>query len=208
MSELFVSSLADAGFPRPHAVTNLGPAEVAATAEALGSNVALVPSSPSFLSTVRALVAKEVTVLVLTHGDDVSVMAECLEAGASGLFDGGQSFESLVALIRDAALGRTILEPWARREVLRALRAEKVTQRKFRALFWGLTDGEGAVLKLLTEGRKAEQIAAIRVVSLATVRTQIRSILRKLGVNSQLAAVVLAEQAGWPFEDPSAASCG
>jgi DNA-binding NarL/FixJ family response regulator len=200
MSDLFVSSLADAGFPDPRAVTDLGSAEVAATAEALGIEVALVPSSPPFLSTVRALVAKGISVLVLIQGDDFSVLAECLEAGASGVFDGTQSFENLVRLITDAALGRLTLEPWARQEVLRALRAQDASARKFRALFWALTAGEADVLKLLTEGRKAEEIAATRVVSLAMVRTQIRSILRKLGVNSQLAAVVLAEHAGWPFE--------
>jgi DNA-binding CsgD family transcriptional regulator len=40
-------------------------------------------------------------------------------------------------------------------------------------------------------------------VSLATVRTQIRGILNKLGVTSQLAAVALARRAGWP-EPPEA----
>jgi len=35
-------------------------------------------------------------------------------------------------------------------------------------------------------------------VSLTTVRSQIRSVLMKLGVNSQLAAVALARRQGWP----------
>ena len=34
-------------------------------------------------------------------------------------------------------------------------------------------------------------------VSLATVRSHIRAILQKLGVNSQLAAVAAATKAGW-----------
>jgi DNA-binding CsgD family transcriptional regulator len=34
-------------------------------------------------------------------------------------------------------------------------------------------------------------------VSISTVRSQIKSILQKLGVNSQLAAVAMARQAGW-----------
>jgi DNA-binding NarL/FixJ family response regulator len=37
-------------------------------------------------------------------------------------------------------------------------------------------------------------------VSMSTVRGHIRLILQKLGVNSQLAAVVLAHHAGWGAE--------
>ena len=47
-------------------------------------------------------------------------------------------------------------------------------------------------------GESAETIAEQVVVSLTTVRSQIRAILLKLGVNSQLAAVALAREAGWP----------
>ena len=47
-------------------------------------------------------------------------------------------------------------------------------------------------------GRPAEGIAKDLVVSLATVRSQIRSLLLKLGVHSQLAAVAMARCAGWP----------
>jgi hypothetical protein len=43
---------------------------------------------------------------------------------------------------------------------------------------------------------KTTAIAAASYVSLSTVRSQIRSILTKLGVSSQLAAVALAHDAG------------
>ncbi len=48
------------------------------------------------------------------------------------------------------------------------------------------------MLFYLTSGMSAQEIADIQVVSLTTVRSHIRSILRKLGVRSQLAAVVCA----------------
>ena len=41
------------------------------------------------------------------------------------------------------------------------------------------------------------EIATSSVVSEATVRTQVKSILAKLQVSSQLAAVGLANHAGW-----------
>lgn len=61
----------------------------------------------------------------------------------------------------------------------------------FRALVT-LTASERMVLFYLTEGCAAQDIADTLVVSLATVRSHIRSILRKLGVRSQLAAVAVA----------------
>ena len=58
------------------------------------------------------------------------------------------------------------------------------------------------VLGALMEGKSADAIAAESVVSVATIRTQIRSILSKLGVNSQLAAVARAQEARWEPPEP------
>ena len=55
-----------------------------------------------------------------------------------------------------------------------------------------LTTSERRVLFYLTIGRSAQDIADELVVSVTTVRSHIRSILRKLGVRSQLAAVAIA----------------
>jgi LuxR family maltose regulon positive regulatory protein len=46
-------------------------------------------------------------------------------------------------------------------------------------------------------GRRPAAIARDDFVSLHTVRTQIRSMLRKLGVHSQVEAVALAHRVGW-----------
>ena len=46
-------------------------------------------------------------------------------------------------------------------------------------------------------GRTVHEIAVIGVVSEATVRTQVKSILAKLQVTSQIAAVGLAHRLGW-----------
>ena len=62
---------------------------------------------------------------------------------------------------------------------------------RFRSLL-ELTAGERRVLFYLTEGWAAQDIADELVVSLTTVRSHIRSVLRKLEVRSQLAAVAIA----------------
>jgi two-component system, NarL family, nitrate/nitrite response regulator NarL len=60
-----------------------------------------------------------------------------------------------------------------------------------------LTPREEEVLSALMRGAKARDICVQSFVSMPTVRSQIRSILTKLGVTSQLAAVALAYQSGW-----------
>ena len=54
----------------------------------------------------------------------------------------------------------------------------------------------------MVDGKAASEIAADAFVSLATVRTQIRAVLLKLGVHSQLAAVACAHRANWHSRDP------
>ncbi|MGH9104728.1 MAG: response regulator transcription factor [Acidimicrobiales bacterium] len=61
-----------------------------------------------------------------------------------------------------------------------------------------LTPRERHVLMALMRGATAREISKEAFVSLPTVRSQIRSILAKLGVSSQLGAVVLAYRNGWP----------
>jgi len=60
-----------------------------------------------------------------------------------------------------------------------------------------LTPKETQVLADLMAGRNAKSIARASGLSEATVRTHIRSVLAKFGVNSQLAAVVLARDLGF-----------
>jgi two-component system, NarL family, nitrate/nitrite response regulator NarL len=70
------------------------------------------------------------------------------------------------------------------------------------APFATLTEREQVVLAELIEGHPAEDIARAGYVSISTVRSQIKAILQKLGVNSQLAAVAMARRAGWSLERP------
>jgi DNA-binding NarL/FixJ family response regulator len=64
-----------------------------------------------------------------------------------------------------------------------------------------LTERERVVLHHMMEGHCAAQIADVECVSLATVRTHIRSILWKLDVKSQLAAVAYVRRMQIPCPD-------
>jgi DNA-binding NarL/FixJ family response regulator len=60
----------------------------------------------------------------------------------------------------------------------------------------GLTEREGEILSLLAQGRPVKQIARHLGISVYTCRGHVRAILHKLGVHSQLAAVVAAARRG------------
>lgn len=137
-------------------------------------------------------------VLVLTAERAAQRLGECLEAGADGVFDKAQPFDQLVEALRDAMDGRTVMSLGAREDLLAGLRSARTADRRRLAPFESLTARERDVLLGLLQGRSAEEIAREQVVALSTVRSHVKSLLRKLGVNSQLAAVALARDAGWP----------
>ena len=91
----------------------------------------------------------------------------------------------------------TLMTRHEREEMLSELRQQRAVRDQELKAFNELTAREGEVLGELMQGKAADTIAEESVVSVATIRTQIRSILAKLGVNSQLAAVARAQQARW-----------
>jgi DNA-binding CsgD family transcriptional regulator len=131
---------------------------------------------PARLTT--AYVDKGIPVLAVSVGAGAGAIASCVAQGAFALFD----LESLSEALRSLD-GMSLQDA---RQV-----AELAFPGPFRSLL-GLTAGERRVLFYLTEGWSAQDIAAELVVSLTTVRSHIRSVLRKLEVRSQLAAVAIA----------------
>lgn len=64
-------------------------------------------------------------------------------------------------------------------------------------VFERLSPREQQVLFALMKGRTAREICEREYLSMPTVRSQIHAILSKLGVSTQLAAVVLAYRNSW-----------
>jgi len=136
-------------------------------------------------------------VVMVTGITDRTRLAECLEAGATGLIDKGTSFDELVDSVREVAELGTIVSATQRDALLAELREQRKADQRRREPFERLTPREREVLAALMDGKSADVIAKESFVSLATVRSQIRTILMKLGVNSQLTAVALAQRNGW-----------
>lgn len=156
--------------------------------DGIGSGRALIP----------ALRAAGATVLMVTGETDAAELGACIQAGAAAVISKALPFDGLLAVVADAVAGRPGLQAVERDRWLEAHRHREAGRRSAFEPFRLLTPREATTLALLVDGRAAEAIAAETYVSLATVRSHIRSILGKLGVNSQLAAVALARRAGWP----------
>ena len=92
-----------------------------------------------------------------------------------------------------------------REELLQPWHKERQKHQELRNRLQRLTAREREVLGHLTEGHTVRDIARLSVVSEATVRTQVKSILAKLEVSSQLAAVGIAHAVGWqsPTTEPA-----
>ena len=142
-------------------------------------------------------------VLVLTGVTDPVVLGTCLERGAIGIASKADPFDRLLDRIQSALRGEAVLSVRDREDLLTASRQHRVKEAQRLAAFGSLSPRECDVLDHLASGLAADAIAEQTYLSVATVRTHIQAILRKLGVNSQLAAVALAHGAGWK---PSLAS--
>ncbi|MGO8870410.1 MAG: helix-turn-helix transcriptional regulator [Acidimicrobiales bacterium] len=130
--------------------------------------------------------ASGVPVLAVSIGAGAGALASCVAQGALALFTLDHLPEAL------ASLGSIASD-----EALQL--AEFTHSSRFQSLI-SLTTSERRVLFYLTEGWAAQDIADELVVSLTTVRSHIRSVLRKLGVRSQLAAVAVANSRDLQFD--------
>jgi DNA-binding NarL/FixJ family response regulator len=137
------------------------------------------------------------SVVMLTAETRRAVLAACLEQGAAGWIGKDAFLDQVVATISDVLDGAPLLGRATREAMLDELRIERAGLRRALSPFERLTLRERRVLGALVDGMSAEEIAEAHFVSLTTVRSQIRAVLQKLGVRSQLAAVAHANRVGW-----------
>ncbi len=137
-------------------------------------------------------------VIGLTASDDPVEHARYLEAGAVGVLVKRQSPTDVIAAIELAVAGHDVMGGDKRHALRQELRAYRDRRHRVRSRFAQLTPREREALDAMYAGRSAARTADDWVVSLPTVRSHIQSVLVKLGVNSQLEAVALARDSGWP----------
>jgi len=138
-----------------------------------------------------------IDVVVVTAETSPARRAECIEAGARTVLSKAMPFAELTATIERVLDGQDVLPRSERDALLAELRQARAHEHQRLAAFGRLTRREAVVLGHLMRGRSVKQIAQHESVAENTVRSQVRSVLQKLGVRSQTAAVSLAHRAGW-----------
>ncbi|GAA3242801.1 response regulator transcription factor [Pseudonocardia petroleophila] len=147
---------------------------------------------------VEPLRARGWTVLVLSGTADRARVGAALAEGAVAAVPKAAPFPRLLAAVRAALAGGEAMSDARRRELVELHAQRSVERRALAARLGSLTPREREVLAHLAAGHRAQAVADTFVVSLATVRSQIRAILTKLGVSSQLEAVALYRKAAPP----------
>jgi DNA-binding NarL/FixJ family response regulator len=134
-------------------------------------------------------------VAILTGSADHARIGAALAEGAVAWVPKNAPLPALLVAVRDAMAGREVMPPARREQFIELYRRRSGEQNELRAKLERLTPREREVLALLANGQRAQAVADHFVVSLATVRTQIRAVLMKLEVGSQLEAVAAYRKA-------------
>lgn len=132
-------------------------------------------------------------VIVLTTFDLDEYVFGALRAGATGFLLKDAPVAQLLAAIRAASTGASLLSPEATRRLV-----ARFAQRRAEpgAEVATLTARENEVLLLVAQGLSNREIAASIAVSEETAKTHVAHILGKLGLRDRVQAVVFAYERG------------
>jgi DNA-binding NarL/FixJ family response regulator len=131
-------------------------------------------------------------VVVITVAAEHPDVMTTLAAGACGCILKDSPTRDVVAAVRSAARGESVVSPPIASRLVHLLRLQLATSGHAPAL----SPREFEVLDLLTRGWDNARIAAALYVSLGTVKHHISNILSKLGVENRIQAAVRAVQDG------------
>jgi DNA-binding NarL/FixJ family response regulator len=135
-------------------------------------------------------------VLTLTASLDRREHARAVEAGAEGVAHKSVGISEIIELVRRLSRGEQLLSTTEVIELLRLVGEEREQSRAAQAALGRLTQRELEVLQSLAEGLNDKQIAERLHISSETSRTHMVNILRKLGLESRLQALVYAVRYG------------
>jgi DNA-binding NarL/FixJ family response regulator len=136
-------------------------------------------------------------IIVLTTFDADEDVVRALRAGARGFLLKDAPPAELVAAVRAAASGRSVLAPGVLDQVIRlAADHTRLPTTAERKALSSLTPREREVASAVARGASNAEISAELFLSLPTVKTHVGRVLTKLGVESRTQAAALWARAG------------
>jgi len=153
---------------------------------------------PSGVEVIRqmAAIAPLTRVVVLTISADDSDIINAVMSGACGYLLKDSSVDQLIAGIRSAAAGESLISPQIAAKMLQMLRAQRSTVDAAETIRAELSEREIEVLKLIANGNDNAQIARALFISPKTVKNHISNILMKLQMENRIQAAVYAVRSG------------
>ena len=130
--------------------------------------------------------------LVLSASLDHEGLARAVESGASATLDKTAHLDEIVLALRRLSAGETLLPLDEVVELLRFAGRRREREHEDREAISHLTDREREVLQALADGLDSQGVADSLGISVRTARNHVASILGKLGVHSQLQALIFA----------------
>ena len=127
----------------------------------------------------------DVKVIAMTSFEEEELVHGVLAAGAISYLLKNVTSDELAAAIRAASVGKSTLSPEAAKALVQATRPAEQP-------LYDLTEREKEVLNLVVQGQSNQQIADALVISIATVKAHVSSILSKLQVSSRAEAIAYA----------------
>lgn len=133
-------------------------------------------------------------VVLLTAGNDDDIAIAGLRCGAIGFLRKDTDLEALPRTLSGAIDGEAAISRRLALRLVERLRSTREGTLGLRPVRSTLSSREWEVLDLLCSGAGTEDIADTLVLSTETVRSHVKSVLRKLGVSSRAEAIVMAER--------------
>ncbi|HYZ70330.1 MAG TPA: response regulator transcription factor, partial [Thermoleophilaceae bacterium] len=130
--------------------------------------------------------------LVLSAHVDRGAMARAVQQGAAAVLSKATHLHDVVASVRRLRAGEALIPLDEVVELLRLAGRERERELDERRLIDSLTPREREVLQLVALGLDSEGVAARLHISPRTQRNHMANILGKLGVHSQLQALIFA----------------
>jgi DNA-binding NarL/FixJ family response regulator len=146
---------------------------------------------------VEPLAGSGAGVVVVTGSTDRARWGDAIRSGARKVLSKSEPLSEILAAVRRIIAGLPVMDREEREELVAEWTRHRFEAQGLQERLELLTVREREVLGHLMKGRAVREIAGLSVVSEATVRTQVKSILAKLEVSSQLAAVGMAHEIGW-----------
>lgn len=139
----------------------------------------------------REIPDTRVVMLTGTNEDDLGLLG--LKAGAVGFISKDVSIEAVPRAVRGVHAGEAAFSRLLSRQIVNELQSLPAGGIGVRPVRSPLTPREWEVLDLLCQGESTQEIAKTLFLSVETVRSHIKNMLRKLGVRSRDEAVALAD---------------